>query len=56
MWYVRQMKVFKFMNCRVSWMPDKLHGSLHPHQIRHAKYDIKDLTKMVDEFRTKNIA
>ena len=29
-WYVRQMKLFNFMNCRVSWTPDKLHGSLHP--------------------------
>ena len=37
-------------------MPDKLHGSLHPHQINHTKCDIKNLTKMVDELRTKNIA
>ena len=29
-WYVRQMKLFNFMNCRVSWTSDKLHGSLHP--------------------------
>ena len=29
-WYIRQMKLFDFMNCRVSWTPDKLHGSLHP--------------------------
>ena len=26
------------------------------HQIRHTKCDIKDFAKMVDEFRTKNIA
>ena len=29
-WYVKQMKLFNFMNCRASWTPDKLHGSLHP--------------------------
>ena len=29
-WYVRQMKLFKFMNCRTSWTPDKLRGSLPP--------------------------
>ena len=29
-WYVRQMKLFNFMNYRVSSTPDKLHGSLHP--------------------------
>ena len=34
-------------------MPDKLHGSLHPHQINHTKCDIKNFTKMVDELRTK---
>ena len=28
-WYLRQMNLFNFMNCRVSWTPDKLHGSLH---------------------------
>ena len=27
-----------------------------PHQISHSKCDIKDFTKMVDEFRRKNIA
>ena len=31
-WYIRQMKLFNFMNCWVSSTPDKLHGSLHsPH-------------------------
>ena len=29
-WYERLMKLFNFMNCRVSWTPEKLHGSLHP--------------------------
>ena len=28
--YVKQMKLFNFMNCRVIWTPEKLHGSLHP--------------------------
>ena len=28
-WYVRQMKLFNFMDCRASWTPGKLHGSLH---------------------------
>ena len=55
-WYVRQMKLFYFMNCQVSWTPDKLHRSLHPDQTRHTKCDIKDFTKVGDEFRTKNIA
>ena len=41
------------MNCRASWTPDKLHGSLHPSPrkrslrcIRHTECDIEDLTKM----------
>ena len=39
-WYVTQMKLFNFMNCRVSWTPRKLHGYLHPppnyaHQVWH---------------------
>ena len=29
-WYIRQMKLFNSMNCRVSSTPDKLYGSLHP--------------------------
>ena len=62
-WYIRKMKLFNFMNCRASWTPDKLHGSLHPslkkrslRRIRHTECDIKDFTKMKDEFRTKNIS
>ena len=61
--YVRQMKLFDFMNCRASWTPDKLHGSPHPPRkktslrcIRHTECDIKDFLKRVDEFRTNNIA
>ena len=30
MWYVRQMKLFDFINCQASWMPGKLHGSFFP--------------------------
>ena len=29
-WYIKQIELFDFMNCRVSWTPDKLQGSLHP--------------------------
>ena len=54
-WYVKQMKLFNFMNCRASWMPDKLHGSLHPPP-NQAYQEIKAFTEMVDEFRTKNVA
>ena len=60
---VMQVKLFHFMNCLASWMPDKLHGSLPPPSkkrslccIRHIECNIKDFTRMVDEFRTKNIA
>ena len=39
-WYVTRMKLLNFMNCRVSWTPDKLHGYLYPppnyaHQVWH---------------------
>ena len=61
-WYVRQMKLFKFMNCQASWTQDKLHGSLSANKkrplrcIRPIDCAIKDFTKIVDEFRTEDIA
>ena len=62
-WYVRQIKLFNFMNCRASWTQDKLHESLplpprkrYLRCVRHTKCDINDFSKMTDEFRTKNIA
>ena len=54
-WYVKQMKLFNFINCRASWMPGKLHGSLHPPP-NQAYQEIKAFTEMVDEFGTKNVA
>ena len=49
-WYVKQMKLFNFMNCQTSCMDFFIR-----HQIRHTESDIKEFTKMVDEFRTKNV-
>ena len=46
-WYVRQMKLFNFMNFRASWTLDKLHGSLHLSPNQTVKCDIKDFMKMV---------
>ena len=59
---VRQMKPFKFMKCRASWAPEKLHGSLPLPPKKDSSIalgtecDFKDFTKMMDELRTKNIA
>ena len=56
------MKPFKFMKCRASWAPEKLHGSLPLPPKKDSSIalgtecDFKDFTKMVDELRTKNIA
>ena len=52
------------MICPASWTPDKLHGSLSPSPKKKkdlsvvlrtpSACDIKDLTKIVDDFRTNN--
>ena len=55
-WYVRQMKLFNFMNCQIVGRETSCMDLFIRHQIRHTKCDIKDFMKMVDEFRTKNMA
>ena len=49
-------------NCLISWIARQVGRQTScmdlsiRHQIRHTKCYINDFTKMVDEFRTKNIA